>query len=77
MWPKVPFNGIARKLFLCANGYHRHSSRYSGMIEKRIEGIAKAEVVTDDPVVLESYSMQASALVGQLKTLRKSIKKPR
>lgn len=43
------------------------------MIEKRLEAIRMAEPVSTDPVVVESYSMQALALVAQLRQLRESI----
>lgn len=53
--------------------YYRLNSRYPATIEKRIETIGKAQPVTTDAVIIESYSQQVLMLVDQLKTLRKSI----
>ena len=71
-WPTLEALKRARPSTL-HSFYTRHSSRYMKTIEKRIEAIAEAEPVTDDEVIIESHSMQALALVAQLKTLRKTI----
>lgn len=53
--------------------YTRGNSRSCKAIDQRLEAIAAARPVTDDPVVIEAYSRQVLLLVGQLKALRESI----
>jgi len=54
--------------------YTRGNSRSEKVMDQRIETIHAADPVTTDEVLIESYSMQALALVAQLKVLRESIK---
>lgn len=54
--------------------YTRGNSRSATAINQRVEKIQTAGAVTTDKVLIESYSMQALALVAQLKVLRESIK---
>lgn len=53
--------------------YTRGNSRSCKAIDKRLEAIAAARPVTDDPVIIEAYSRQVLLLVDQLKALRASI----
>ncbi len=71
-WPTFELLKRSR-LSTIRNFYNRGNSRYSKAIEKRLEAIEHAEPVTTDEVIVESLSMQATALVVQLKALRKSI----
>jgi transposase len=72
-WPTLQSLKRARPSTL-RNFYTRHSSRYMKTIEKRIEAVADAEPVTEDAVILETHTMEVAGIVGQLKTLRKTIK---
>lgn len=72
-WPS--FESLKRsRLTTVRSFYTRGNSRSSKAIEERLEAIQKAEPVTTDPIIIESYSTQALALVAQLKVLRESIK---
>ena len=53
--------------------YTRGNSRSCRAIDQRIEAIAAARPVTEDPVIIETYSRQVLLLVDQLKALRESI----
>lgn len=53
--------------------YTRGNSRSCKAIDKRLDAIAAARPVTDDPVIIEAYSRQVLMLVDQLKALRESI----
>ena len=55
--------------------YTRGNSRYSKVIEKRLDAIEHAKPITTDEVIIESFSMQMLALVAQLRPLRESIQK--
>jgi len=71
-WPT--FEQLKRSRPATIRSFYTHgNSRYSKAIEKRLEAIEHAEPVTTDEVIVESFSMQAIALVAQLKQLRKSI----
>lgn len=71
-WPT--FEKLKRsRLSTVRSFYTKGNSRYSNAIEKRLEAIRCAEPVTTDEVIVESFSMQALALVAQLRQLRQSI----
>ena len=71
-WPS--FEKLKRSRLTTIRSFYTHgNSRYSKTIEKRLEAIEQAEPVTTDEVIIESFSMQALALVAQLRQLRKSI----
>ncbi len=54
--------------------YARGNGRSSKAIQKRLEAIRDAETATTDTAIIECYSMQMLALVGQIRQLRDSIK---
>lgn len=71
-WPT--FEKLRRsRLSTIRSFYTKGNSRYSKAIEKRLAAIERAEPVTTDEVIVESFSMQALALVAQLRQLRQSI----
>jgi transposase len=71
-WPT--FDKLKRSRPGTIRSFYTHgNSRYSKAIEKRLDAIAQAAPVTTDEVIIESFSMQALALVAQLKQLRKSL----
>ena len=54
--------------------FHQHGSRSDELIEKRLDLIARANRLTEDPVILEVASMRMNDHVSQIETLNRSIK---
>lgn len=72
-WPTL--NKLQRSRETTIRTFYTHgNSRSEKVIDQRIENIHAADPVTTDEVLIESYSMQALALVAQIKVLRESIK---
>lgn len=71
-WPT--FQELKRsRLSTVETFYTRGNSRSSEAINKRLEAIRQAESVTTDEAIISCYSMLTTALVAQLRQLRKSI----
>ncbi len=72
-WPT--YESLKRSHFSTVEKFYtRGNSRYSKVIEERLDAIRDAKPATTDPVITESYSMQMLALVAQIRQLRESIK---
>jgi transposase len=53
--------------------YYRNGSRRPALIDRRLQVIAEAIPLTDDPAILDSSALHVKALVGQFDALRTSI----
>jgi len=55
--------------------YHLHGSRSQSLLDKRLDLIGKAVALTDEPALLETYSLRVELLCRQLQQVVRTIKK--
>lgn len=53
--------------------YHRQGSRSQKLIDQRLETIARAVVLTDEPAVLESHALRVQLIGRQLQDLQRTL----
>jgi len=53
--------------------FYKHNSRSEEVIDARLEALAKAKPLTEDPALVEPLQFQAQRLVAQLQTLAQTI----
>jgi hypothetical protein len=73
-WPTLKQAKRARRSAL-ERFFREHHVRRPKIVEARIQGIKTASALTDDPAVVEPYTLEALALAEQLKTTLELIKR--
>jgi len=71
-WPSLQVLKKAKPQTLRAF-YYQHHSRSQSLIEERLQKIAAAQAVTDDPALIRPLVLSLQRLVNQLLTLQASI----
>ena len=73
-WPTLKHVKRARRSTL-ERFFREHNVRRPRIVEARIQAIKAATALTDDPAVIEPYSLEALALAEQLRTVLEVIKR--
>ena len=72
-WPDLPSVQKAGPTVM-REIYYGHQSRSKKVMEERLEAIAQAQALTNDPALIEPAMLKAVALAGMLEVLHRSIK---